>query len=240
MLIEFQLTRPRGARPVFDLFPVSIEMFQLTRPRGARRARFWRFGTGDRVSTHAPAWGATSVKGDPPVEGEVSTHAPAWGATRNRRTDKKITQVSTHAPAWGATCHFETSFLFLFLCFNSRARVGRDRHGLFQSSVLERFNSRARVGRDLTSSYRNMLPSGFNSRARVGRDFNGNGHLTADLSFNSRARVGRDKHGILCFLGAQPVSTHAPAWGATILFLQLPQIFHVSTHAPAWGATYKY
>ena len=33
------------------------------------------------------------------------------------------------------------------------------------------------------------------------------------------------------------VSTHAPAWGATILSTFLSAMVMVSTHAPAWGAT---
>ena len=36
---------------------------------------------GIKVSTHAPAWGATSVMALPPLSVKVSTHAPAWGAT---------------------------------------------------------------------------------------------------------------------------------------------------------------
>ena len=39
------------------------------------------------------------------------------------------------------------------------------------------------------------------------------------------------------FLQLDPVSIHAPAWGATILELLPFQLFIVSIHAPAWGAT---
>ena len=38
-------------------------------------------------------------------------------------------QVSIHAPAWGATSAFEYCVV-LSLCFNPRARVGRDKPGL--------------------------------------------------------------------------------------------------------------
>ena len=34
---------------------------------------------------------------------EVSTHAPAWGATSEGGEEYYCTLVSTHAPAWGAT-----------------------------------------------------------------------------------------------------------------------------------------
>ena len=35
------------------------------------------------------------------------------------------------------------------------------------------------------------------------------------------------------------VSIHAPAWGATILFISLSSLLNVSIHAPAWGATFN-
>ena len=41
-----------------------------------------------RVSTHAPAWGATTIGNADNVWWAVSTHAPAWGATLK----------SSHAP----------------------------------------------------------------------------------------------------------------------------------------------
>ena len=58
-MVEFQSTRPRGARPT-----------QLTLTLGGRH-----------VSIHAPAWGATCVYLSRDGEATVSIHAPAWGAT---------------------------------------------------------------------------------------------------------------------------------------------------------------
>ncbi len=37
---------------------------------------------------------------------KVSTHAPAWGATKYQITGHYIRLVSTHAPAWGATLYY--------------------------------------------------------------------------------------------------------------------------------------
>ncbi len=79
-----------------------------------------------RVSIHAPAWGATTMRrasagrpasfqstlphGErPPVARtlrtlkEVSIHAPAWGATIRSWPRHLCVRVSIHAPAWGAT-----------------------------------------------------------------------------------------------------------------------------------------
>ena len=61
------------------------------------------FREGIKVSTHAPAWGATIVGGGTAKDSHVSTHAPAWGATAAAGVSLKHTVVSTHAPAWGAT-----------------------------------------------------------------------------------------------------------------------------------------
>ena len=77
---------------------------------------------------------------------DVSIHAPAWGATECFAFIRKYIEVSIHAPAWGATNlyfayfmhymfqstrprgarHGRKSFGHVILCFNPRARVGRD------------------------------------------------------------------------------------------------------------------
>ena len=76
------------------------------------------------VSIHAPAWGATSPLNEYTMTFKVSIHAPAWGATSVNYENGKKLQVSIHAPAWGATAHFKNETALL--CFNPRARVGRD------------------------------------------------------------------------------------------------------------------
>ncbi len=99
--------------------------FQSTRPHGARRNIIIR-GKDDKVSIHAPAWGATLRKTKMTAILCVSIHAPAWGATTmlicgmrlltcfnprarmGRDVDGKAQnytarKVSIHAPAWGAT-----------------------------------------------------------------------------------------------------------------------------------------
>ena len=77
------------------------------------------------VSTHAPAWGATIPKEYVRRIKIVSTHAPAWGATYWRLETRMGRRVSTHAPAWGATLRVQVERQE-HICFNSRARVGRD------------------------------------------------------------------------------------------------------------------
>ena len=62
----------------------------------------------------------------------------------------------------------------------------------------------------------------FNSRARVGRDPAVFISLATANCFNSRARVGRDVNFDFPDFLFNGVSTHAPAWGATQLWLPLP------------------
>ena len=57
------------------------------------------------------------------------------------------------------------------ICFNPRARVGRDRDEINAKEAAKCFNPRARVGRDAWRVLPPVLPMGFNPRARVGRDY---------------------------------------------------------------------
>ena len=123
----FQSTPPRGGRPLKAVLRGLGGWFQSTPPRGGRHAlAMERLDVGDRVSIHAPAWGATGRHGGDFHRHKVSIHAPAWGATgmalRVGRPPKSfnprprvggddrdhvplagVAVVSIHAPAWGAT-----------------------------------------------------------------------------------------------------------------------------------------
>ena len=59
VLYLFQSTRPHGARPTLSMAPVAVFVFQSTRPHGARHAHAYLDALRQRVSIHAPAWGAT-------------------------------------------------------------------------------------------------------------------------------------------------------------------------------------
>ena len=56
-----------------------------------------------KISTHAPAGGATDMSDNANKMGSISTHAPAGGATPAMMHSAKPTPISTHAPAGGAT-----------------------------------------------------------------------------------------------------------------------------------------
>ncbi len=113
--LQFQPTRPHGARPAANLRSIAAAKFQPTRPHGARQPHRHRRGLGRDVSTHAPARGATAVAFLVAYAVAVSTHAPARGATRRSGRGRPDA-----------------------LCFNPRARTGRDpswRWGMLRNLV---------------------------------------------------------------------------------------------------------
>ena len=99
------------------------------------------------------------------------------------------------------------------------------------------FNPRAREGRDLKARFGLLSRPSFNPRAREGRD-ELRLLLTFTLScFNPRAREGRDHHARTVTFIPLHVSIHAPARGATIWRGEAQRCYSVSIHAPARGAT---
>ena len=102
-----------------------------------------------------------------------------------------------------------------FCRFNPRARMGRDRDFVLNSTPREGFNPRARMGRDTASytlatrmrKFQSTRPHGarpvtagglprdhprFNPRARMGRDRQDACERHGVTRFNPRARMGRD------------------------------------------------
>ena len=189
----FQLTRPRGARPVYADTEFSQLLFQLTRPRGARHADIAYTEDDLNISTHTPAWGATDysvlvsdemknfnsharVGRDTmnnsvyTLTSSISTHTPAWGATvKQDHKDRRDYRISTHTPAWGATI------------------------ALNGTSVINDISTH-------TPAW--------------GATIAKNPDKSEQTDFNSHARVGRDPMRSHSFYSPL-ISTHTPAWGAT-------------------------
>src|SRR3954447_25458866 len=121
---KFQPTRPRGARHGKIIEGDTSPVFQPTRPRGARRGLAGGGGGEDRFNPRARA-GRDSFAQPVAHRCRVSTHAPARGATSNAARRVVPRPVSTHAPARGAT-GFESLAAHRLTSFNPRARAGRD------------------------------------------------------------------------------------------------------------------
>jgi len=142
------------------------------------------------------------------------------------------TVVSIHAPAWGATRFM--SLIINIMCFNPRARVGRD-FSITSSSLFGLFQSTRPRGARLATAdpvttedvsihapawgatrpiFRVSPVKRFNPRARVGRDLTLLPFRTRLVFQSTRPRGAR--HGVTDLDPVLGVSIHAPAWGATI------------------------
>ena len=133
--IEFQSTRPRGARLPGIGYRGQREGFQSTRPRGAR----------------------LRVQQLPLLRLQFQSTRPRGARRRRSLAPVQSIAISIHAPAWGAT----PAKMISQACasyFNPRARVGRDLSRALVSRWSLHFNPRARVGRDIEQlSYRELV-----------------------------------------------------------------------------------
>ena len=189
----------------------------------------------DRVSIHAPAWGATSSRHHRGRRSGVSIHAPAWGATAWVLLWRILAHVSIHAPAWGATrsmsCLSATARFQFTLPHGERLRKGPLHH-----LPRARFNSRSRMGSDaLARGLDGIMAVSIHAPA-WGATGVGDDPRPIPPSFNSRSRMGSDLIPRDVRSGFK-VSIHAPAWGATSSHARVVWEAMVSIHAPAWGAT---
>ena len=105
----FLLTPLREGRPSHQGGRPDRAHF-YSRPCGRGDVNFFSglFG-GAKISTHAPAGGATVDDSRNERNVLISTHAPAGGATNVAEDDDAGIRISTHAPAGGATSLLSSS-----------------------------------------------------------------------------------------------------------------------------------
>ena len=95
--------RPRAGGDANEAWMENLHKeFQSTPPRGGRHSTLTS-PTGQKVSIHAPARGATTSPTAHAWDTVVSIHAPARGATNGGGPAGPSYRVSIHAPARGAT-----------------------------------------------------------------------------------------------------------------------------------------
>ena len=99
------------------------------------------------------------------------------------------------------------------------------------------FNPRTPVGCDSKSSPTRPHPPNFNPRTPVGCDRPHRRHRCNRSYFNPRTPVGCDGHHTRRKLPENPISIHAPQWGATYGAAPIQIFLFISIHAPQWGAT---
>ncbi len=127
----------------------------------------------------------------------VSIHAPAWGATTVLFTVATWAEVSIHAPAWGATAAWWRQYHHSNVSIHAPA-WGATSAATYNVGTSGAFRSTPPRGGRRSPSATNSAPSEFRSTPpRGGRQL---------IASQSGARV--------------PVSIHAPAWGATCVYVK--------------------
>ena len=238
--------------------PVSV--FQSTRPRGARQDGGAAVRGRVLVSIHAPARGATALAAAGlPTEGLFQSTRPRgarpscsmsrkirvmFQSTRPRGARRPVmlewlgeVSVSIHAPARGATC-LSLRRGYPTLCFNPRARAGRDVDLVAEAVELLEVSIHAPArGATATLLSQSSFLSSFNPRARAGRDDrrDGQGDQTTPVSIHAPARGATNINGgNAVFYAFQSTRPRGARQGRSV-----PAAYGdgVSIHAPARGAT---
>ena len=148
-------------------------------------------GKTEKISIHAPTWGATLIYLICTEFVSISIHAPTWGATILRKLGKSMQRISIHAPTWGATYKdFIFSNLSKFQSTHPRGvRLGPVKGVAGEPDISIHAptwgatHCQLRWRRD---------HSHFNPRTHVGCDLGFNPGRTRDMNFNPRTHVGCD------------------------------------------------
>ena len=250
----------RGAIGAIQYVAGYVTKFQSTHPRGVRHIASDDTVQIERVSIHAPAWGATMVRRGrlaSPTRFNPRTRVGCdeWSQTsqcRNHwfqsthprgvrlpvmRRRFQPHHVSIHAPAWGTTLR-QTSGQRLDSCFNPRTRVGCDtspatircRSSAFQSTHPRGVRRWYGVGDWLRLRVSIHAPA-------WGATSGARPASAAIIGFNPRTRVGCDGTGHPAFFAVDVFQSTHPRGVRPPVILRLLQLLPVSIHAPAWGAT---
>ena len=185
------------------------------------------------ISIHAPAWGATPTHHAVTQPVLISIHAPAWGATRFSPLDKRLPTISIHAPAWGATVdiglihgrgHISihapawgatqgNAARMVAYQFQSTLPHGERPDSRHSQDMSCYFNPRSRMGSD-SRRWMDLRCAGFQSTLPHGERHPSPIRSTSTWNFNPRSRMGSDSD-VTSDSRCNPISIHAPAWGAT-------------------------
>ena len=122
-IMMFQSTHPHGVRHLTIKEQMYAHWFQSTHPHGVRLGlltkTFCNFSFNPRTRMGCDLAHKLLLDSQ-----KVSIHAPAWGATLMSFKFVIKVRVSIHAPAWGATFRFVR--YSPTPCFNPRTRMGCD------------------------------------------------------------------------------------------------------------------
>ena len=99
----FQSTHPCGVRRVNLLLVTMLFTFQSTHPCGVRRTHWSNGLVTTKCFNPRTRVGCDKTFEVQAIHQRVSIHAPVWGATFLQREQLVFSKVSIHAPVWGAT-----------------------------------------------------------------------------------------------------------------------------------------
>ena len=124
----------------------------------------------ERISIHAPQWGATRCDVMDDFEQVISIHAPSGVRLDEEPEPAPLGLISIHAPQWGATFQIvRTSKCFTY--FNPRTPVGCDPSTVTSSPAQSRISIHApQWGATRCPACRPSPPGHFNPRTPVGCD----------------------------------------------------------------------
>ena len=103
----------------------------------------------DKVSIHAPAWGATNSSPMTSAIADCFNPRPRVGGDLPSTINFVLSIVFQSTPPRGGRPFTVSPACAFTSCFNPRPRVGGDAHAERSNSALHGFNPRPRVGGDL-------------------------------------------------------------------------------------------
>jgi len=153
--MEFQSTRPQGARPAPQGNTRAPGAFQSTRPQGARPFSEFR-------SIPASCFNPRARRGRDFAPIPAPLRCASFNPRARRGRDASSSALGRHGSQFqstrpqGARLHI-LRHRHSYFCFNPRARRGRDDLAGMSSGAVLSFNPRARRGRDQSHSQINDL-----------------------------------------------------------------------------------
>ena len=222
----------------------SVVIFQSTHPSGVRPPVTFCNRVWYDISIHAPQWGATATPlGTSPNSLFQSTH-PSGVRPGGQGSNAQATSISIHAPQWGATVLGTSRFPWVSY-FNPRTPVGCDTiprgdagtAGVFQSTHPSGVRLSVQTATSVDFLFQSTHPSGvrlsafllaaslsrFQSTHPSGVRLKPQRIVRARPGFQSTHPSGVRRLRCPSELPTEPISIHAPQWGAT-----LPQYWHGS------------
>jgi len=204
----------RGATTLLQTYRLVVMLFQSTRPRGARPGSLTLQVKQGDVSIHAPARGATKLESKDKGDERFQSTRPRGARRASRRLPIFMWTFQSTRPR-GARRASRRLPIFMWTFQSTRPRGARPVRVVVVKPCLFGFNPRAREGRDRFHPARPSPRSGFNPRAREGRDLLSRIGSALTISFQSTRPRGARHRRLRRRRRRAKVSIHAPARGAT-------------------------